>query len=195
MHLRNDESINIFDYDSYRTYLSDFYNQQKTNKTGFTYANFAKKVGLKSPNYYKLVMDGEKNLTPENTVRFANGLELKELEVDFFETLVNFNQAKLDLEKKFYKKRLDKILQDNNKQNNIVVADEDFGNISHWLFHAIYVLSRTEAWTSDPAKLKDLLFGMASQEEISHAIDILSDMGFISSEHSNLPLRQYGVCG
>ena len=175
----------LFSYTNYRQYLFDYYTDQKKKKSGFTYARFAKKIGISSPNYYKLVMDGEKNLTPENVVRFSNGLDLDPTEGDFFETLVNFNQAKIDMEKTFYQKRLHKILLEKKRENDQLLSEEEFKSINHWLFHAIYVLSQTVSWSENPHEIKKHLLDFASIEDIQNATQTLRELGLIQDKNSS----------
>ena len=178
--------IELFLYEDFRKYLLDYYDDQKKRRTGFTYANFAKKIGLKSPNYYKLVMDGEKNLTPENVVRFASGLNFDESETDFFETLVNYNQAKVEIEKNFYRERLAKIKGANARKNDIVLKGEHFESISHWMFHAVYVLSQTPGWSEDAEKVKKQLFEVVSVEDVKYAIETLKRVELIGDEKNEV---------
>lgn len=41
---------------------------------GFTFRHFQKRAGFGSPNYLKLVMDGERNLAPRSLGKFLKGL-------------------------------------------------------------------------------------------------------------------------
>src|SRR4051794_30677028 len=96
----------IFHYRSYRQFLGDYYRTQKAGRSGFTYARFSERAGLRSPNYLKLVMDGKKNLTAENIARFARALGLRELERDYFAALVRLNQSKSSWEREYHEERL-----------------------------------------------------------------------------------------
>ena len=101
--------ISIFEYQQYREFVRDYYLDQKRRKTGMTYARFSAAAGIRSPNYMKLVIDGEKNLTQENVVRFSRALGLSEAEADYFEALVQFNQAKSTLQREYFEARLKRV--------------------------------------------------------------------------------------
>src|ERR1700721_1624232 len=77
--------LSVFNYSDYREYLKDFYQLKKSKAGTYSFAVFSLRAGIKSPNYLKLVMDGERNLTPENTLAFARGLGLSEQETLYWE--------------------------------------------------------------------------------------------------------------
>src|SRR5690242_8118531 len=85
--------IDVFEYLDHRAYLRDYYLEQKARGRGFSYRVFSRRAGLRSPNYLKLVIDGERNLTREMAVRFASACGLSDEEGEFFVDLVEFNLA------------------------------------------------------------------------------------------------------
>jgi uncharacterized protein (TIGR02147 family) len=107
----------IYKYTDYRMLLTDFYEDQKRNIPGFTYAKFSQKSRLNSPNYMKLVMSGKRNLTVIKIHAFAKGMNLKGKELEFFEALVLYNQSDIELEKDYYYQRLKRIKKDNSNNS------------------------------------------------------------------------------
>ena len=49
------------DYDDYRAYLSELIQFLRTSKRGFSFRRFSKRAGYQSPNFLKLVIDGQRN--------------------------------------------------------------------------------------------------------------------------------------
>jgi uncharacterized protein (TIGR02147 family) len=84
----------------------DFYFLQKKKNPNYSYKSFSKSAGISSPNYLSLVMDGSRNLTTTSIQQFAEALNLRPDELEYFETLVHYNQSKRPAEEKYYKKRL-----------------------------------------------------------------------------------------
>ena len=99
----------IYSYKSYRQFLFDFYSEEKKRLKSFTYEKFSQKAGLKARNHIKLVVDGKKNLSLSSLHLVAGALDLNLAEYDYFEALVLFEQASLDIEKTYYSNRLKKI--------------------------------------------------------------------------------------
>ncbi len=171
----------IFEYLQYREYLKDFYQDQKTKKTGFTYARFSEKAGLGSPNYFKLVMDGEKNLTAANIVRFCRGLGLDHFERDYFEALVQFNQAD-DVEvRKHYQERLGRLKSRNGAgaPSRRTLEEFEFEVLSSWTHHAVMVLTHVKGFRESPIWIKEKLFGLVSEEEVAHILESLQALGLL----------------
>src|SRR5688572_23947614 len=90
--------LDVFDYLDYRAFLRDYYTERKARR-GFSFRNFSKRAGLGSPNYLKLVMDGDRNLTNEMAARFAHALGLNSDSANYFVELVRFTQAKTSSER------------------------------------------------------------------------------------------------
>src|SRR5262245_65039952 len=87
------ETVDVFAYLDYRAYLRDHYDARKGKGRGFSYRSFARRAGLKSPNYLKLVIEGERNLSAAMAERFAQTCGLSDDELRYFVDLVAFNQA------------------------------------------------------------------------------------------------------
>ena len=76
----------IFDYLDYRAFLKDMFCFRKWKDKHFSYRYFAGKSGFASPNYLKLVIDGDRNLTNGSIAKIAKGFKLKKQEREYFET-------------------------------------------------------------------------------------------------------------
>ncbi|RPI59951.1 MAG: TIGR02147 family protein, partial [Lysobacterales bacterium] len=81
-------AVDVFAYRDYRAFLRAYYDRRKAEKSGFSHAEFSQRIGLRSPNYLKLVMDGARNLTSDLAVRFAEGCGLRDDPLRYFCALV-----------------------------------------------------------------------------------------------------------
>src|ERR1044071_9309165 len=81
-------------FTDYRQYLREFYefrrNQTRTHLRPYSYANFAAAADIKSPNYLKLIIDGQRNLSREMAAKFARATLLSKEETEEFMALVDF---------------------------------------------------------------------------------------------------------
>ncbi|HAR41649.1 MAG TPA: hypothetical protein DCS07_03305 [Bdellovibrionales bacterium] len=102
----------VYDYKSYRVFLKDFYLTQKRKNSSFSYAAFARQLGLSSPAHIQLILSGKRNLTIHNIHLVADALSFSINELEFFETLVHFTQAESNSEKQFYERRLQELHKD-----------------------------------------------------------------------------------
>jgi len=81
-------------YLDYREYLHAFYEHKKRSTQGrFSYRIFSNKTKIQSPNYMKLIIDGDRNLTLPHARRVAKYCELDANETNYFLSLVKWNQS------------------------------------------------------------------------------------------------------
>ena len=101
-----DAEIDVFAYLDYRAFLRDYYRARKATGRGFSYRNFSRRAGLKSPNYLKLVVDGARNLSPDMAQRFAAACGLADDKQRYFVQLVALCQAASAADRSRYYARL-----------------------------------------------------------------------------------------
>jgi len=85
--------VNLFEYTDYRQFLRDWFVLVKKSDSRFSYRYIARLAGFKSPNFFKLVSEGQRNLTIESAVKLAKAVKLTQVETDFFLLLMEFNQT------------------------------------------------------------------------------------------------------
>lgn len=95
----------IYNCKDYRQFIKSYYLERKDSHPSFSLKHLSKAAGLRSPNYIKLIMDGQRNLTISNIHGIAKALSLQGAELDFFETLVLHNQSSTSDEKRYYEAR------------------------------------------------------------------------------------------
>lgn len=185
--------INLYTYTNYREYLKDFYTFKKQEKGGFTYARFSHVANLGSPNYFKLVADGDKNLTAANIIKFASALELSDLESDYFEALVNFNQARDVLEKEYYQKRLERIkgMTTGGSLSQKKIEEYEFESISNWTYHAVMVLTNLPDFRESPKWIAQKLYGLVSEEEAASIVDRLLTLKLLKRDESGRLIQSF----
>lgn len=105
---------NLFDYDNYRTFLSDYLSNAKTIRTSLSKRNFARKAGFSSHGFLVYIIQGKRNITDKSMSNFVKALGLNKKQQAYFETLVKFNQAKTTDQREFYYKKLNS-LRDNSQ--------------------------------------------------------------------------------
>ncbi len=93
---------NIFNYQDYRQFLGDFYEEKKSQTPSFSYQNFSQKAGFASKSFVYNVIKGKKTLSRTSVVKLSIAMKLSKTESAFFENLVYFNQATNFAERNFY---------------------------------------------------------------------------------------------
>lgn len=88
----------------YREYIRDYYTERKT--FGFSWNAFASSAGFSSPVFLQYVCEAKKNLSEKTASQVASAMGLVGYEVDFFELLVAYGNAKDDKSKKAVLERI-----------------------------------------------------------------------------------------
>jgi uncharacterized protein (TIGR02147 family) len=136
----------VFDFLDYRAYLREFYRRRKEH-TAFSYRAFSMRAKLGSPNYLKLVIDGERNLTHAMAKRFAQACGLAGPPAAFFAELVAFGQAETMDERNESYTRLKRFVQ-YREANQLQIAQDEYH--SKWYLPAIRELVLAEDFREDP---------------------------------------------
>jgi uncharacterized protein (TIGR02147 family) len=172
---RGNKEIDVFEYRNYRAFLRDVYQRGKANKT-LSLRSFSQRAGLRSPNYLKLVIDGDRNLTPQVATRFAKACELKGEAADYFCDLVSFNQARSALERARYNERLRKF----SRYRKAYRLDDAHARYhSRWYIPAIRELVVRKDFQDDPKWIARTMMPNISPKEAEEAIKILCELGLL----------------
>ena len=101
----------IIEYQDYRAFMSDFYEERKRT-SAFSWREFAKIAGFTSPSYLKLVCEGKSSLSKVTMGRVAQAMGLVGYEVEYFEAMVCFCNARNDAAKKAFLGKMHSIALD-----------------------------------------------------------------------------------
>lgn len=168
--------IDVFAYLDYRAYLRDYYNARKAAGRGFSYRSFSRRAGLKSPNYLKLVVDAERNLSADMAERFAAACGLKGDEQRYFVDLVAFCQAATLSERDQHYARLTGFKRYRNA-HKLDVAHAAY--YSAWYMPAIRELAARPDFREDAAWIAQQLWPAITPQEAQHALDTLFELGLL----------------
>lgn len=139
----NNETVKplIFDYLDVSSYLLDFYKYRKSGSKIFSYESWAQELGIKSRSLLRMVVMGERPLTPTLTKAISYGLPLNEQELKYFFLLVEYNRAKTKEQKNFFWKQMIPLIKSQEARTELHA--DDFLS-SHWLPKIQSLLSFTD---------------------------------------------------
>jgi uncharacterized protein (TIGR02147 family) len=166
----------VLHYSNYRTFLADYYEFKKSESPIFSHRYFAKKAGITSPNYLKLVMDGQRNLTKKSLVKFASALGLKGLRAEFFENLVFFNQAMVISERNLY---YGNILRTRAKAGLRKLDEAQFQLFSDWRHIAVRELAAVKGFRPDARWVAKKLGKAITEKEAEESLNLLALLGLL----------------
>jgi uncharacterized protein (TIGR02147 family) len=182
------DRVEVFAYLDYRAFLADHYQHKKLNSR-LSYRSFSRKAQLKSPNYLKLVIEGQRNLTQAMALRFAKACRLEAVESEYFLALVSFGQAQ-SLEERSLRYQDLKRFQHYRASFRLDVTQDTYH--SRWYLPAIRELVTTASFREDPVWIADTLCPNISVEEAETALDTLQQLGLVQRDEAGC-LRQASV--
>lgn len=184
--MKRGADLDVFQYLEYRAFLRDWYQAHNQGGRSFSFRAFARRAGLKSPNYMKLVMDGERNLTPVTAEQFAKGLGLEGDPASYFVDLVAFNQASTSSERNKQYARLTSF-RGYRQAHKIDLAHAAYH--AAWYMPAIREMAASPAMKPDPEWIARRLWPEVTKNEAQRAIETLIALGLLVREEDGT-LRQ-----
>lgn len=170
---------NVFAYLDARAYLRDHYAYKKATTSTFSFRAFSRRAGLKSPNYLKLVMEGDRNLSQKTAHKFAKALGLQGQRLSYFLDLVAFTQARSTDERSALYERLIRFRE----HREIHRIDIAYGLYhSRWYIPAIRELTFRPDCRNDPAWIAERLLPPIRTSDAEDAIRLLLELGLVAVE-------------
>ena len=167
--------VDPFEYLNYRKLLKDLYEDRKAAQSFFSYRYIAQKVGFASAGFFTNIIQGKRNISPEYIFKFAEVFKLNKAESEYFELLVNFDQAKDHVRKRFY---FEKIL--GHKKSKIKTTDiQQYEFYSNWYYTAIRELIDIYPFKGDFDELAKRVSPPVKPAEAKKAVELLEKIGFI----------------
>ncbi|MCC6278446.1 MAG: TIGR02147 family protein [Oligoflexia bacterium] len=179
--------VRVFDYEDYRSFLKDAYMKLKSAPGGFSFRAFSRAAGFTSPNFIKLVMDGQRNLSQLSIERCAQSLAMTGEETQFFRHLVLFCQATTSGEKQFHAEQL---LRSKSYRNIHPLREQQFNYFRHWYFVAIRELVGLKGFQEDPNWIAKRVQPNIAPADAKKALDELIELGLIGRDPSTGKLFQ-----
>lgn len=175
--------VNIFEYQNFRLYLKDYYNDQKKSKKFFSYRYFSKKAGINASAFLYYVIQDKRNLTKSSVLKISTAIGHAREEADYFENLVFFNQATTIQEKtSFYGKIVE-------LRKPVLVAEigaDRFDYYRKWYHSVVREVVTFFDFAGDFKALGDFLIPRISSAQAAESIGLLEKLGFIEKDDNGL---------
>ena len=173
----------IFNYQDYRKFLADFYEEKKTATPSFSYQNFSRKAGFSSKSFVFNVIKGKKTLSRASVVRLCGAMELSKTESAYFENLVYFNQATNFTERNFYFEKLNEIrpvTSEASRARNL--RQDQFEFYSQWHHAVIRSLIDLFPDINDPRVLAKMVHPAISPKQAQKSMELLLRLGLVKRQ-------------
>ncbi len=148
------------------------------SRNEYSNRKFAAEVGFGSPSFLRMVIGGQRNLSRENTEKLCRAFNLDEKESEFFEQLVEFDQASdMKVADLAYKK----ILSNEHFRKVRRMAQAEYEFFSHWEVIAILEGIHTDFGQLTVDQMAEIV-GI-SPSEIERHLKVLQSLGLIDFQN------------
>jgi uncharacterized protein (TIGR02147 family) len=169
-------SIRVFDYTDYRTYLGDYYKDQKALNPYFSYRYFAGKAHISSIGLYKDVVDRKQSLSRRAISKFSDAIRHTKREAEYFEAMVFFSDATTIEERKNYFERMMACRESKAR----LINASSYEYYTQWYYSAVRALLSFFPFDgNDFTSLANKLSPPIKTDQAKKAIEVLLKLGMI----------------
>jgi uncharacterized protein (TIGR02147 family) len=166
----------LFDYDDFRKFMQDYFEEQKKMRSVFSHRFFAAKAGFSSSSYCLNVIRGRFNLTPKSIEKISKAMDFEPLQKEYFEALVQYNRAQqVDERDQAWKQ----ILQIRKQIEFTHITTREQAYFSKWYYPVIRELAADSLWHGDYRVLARSLTPQITTEEARDAVKNLLEWGLL----------------
>jgi uncharacterized protein (TIGR02147 family) len=166
----------IYEYDNYRFFLRDFFEEQKKSRAAFSHRYFARKAGFATSSFCAHVIEGKRNLTLKSLKKVTRGLAIKGRAATFFKYLVLYNQASTPRDKDLYFKKINRVRKSSAFYS---VQKTQYAYYDEWYYPVIRELAVYSGWDGDYAALGSMVVPSLQPEKARRAVELLLDIGML----------------
>ena len=182
------------DFDDYREYLRAMIKFLKATQPHFSYRYFSRMAGFSSPNFLKLVAEGQRNLSERSIAKFARGLGLEPREQELFADLVRLEQGRSDREKNLAYQRFRR--RSREKSEGARLEETYFRVVSLWYAQPIRELTQSPDFREDPSWIGRRLSPTIRPAEAQRAVEMMIEVGLLRrTEEGRLQPSESPFCG
>ena len=169
----------VIEYQDYRQYILDYYTERK-RCSAFTWREFAKLAGFASGSYLKLVTDGKTRLVEEGAKKTAIAMGLLDYEYEYFMLLVQYENAKNDLQKKKYFEAIQEITSAHKVK---LLGSDSYAFYESWLHSVVRELAPNMPGAK-PLEIAKAIRIPVTAAEISDSLNFLIKNKFLTVDEN-----------
>lgn len=181
----------LFQYVDYRTYLGDYVEWKLKANPSFSRRAFSQKYFGSTGILYS-VIGGDRDMGPKLRLRCAAALSLSAKENEYFDLLVQHNQAGTDMERNFLFNLLSKF----RNSKPWVVRENQHNYYTKWYYAVVFNYLGLDQKKGRPSEIAADINPPLSVEQVEEAIQLLLDLEMIRKSDAGYALtRNHLVSG
>ncbi len=181
------ESPTIFQHTSLEAYLGRYFQYRKALNPSFSYALWARRLGVKSPATLHMVTKGRRNPGKNLVVKFKKDLALATDEARYFEILIELKKNKRNLAPSL---DLMKELESRHPEKGFKLIEHDqFRLISNWYCWALLEMVTLPGFKEDPQWIVEKFEYAVSDADIREALSTMERMQLLGRDRNRRLMR------
>ena len=171
------ERPNIFLFLNYREFIKDYCKYEKSNDRLFSLRTFSGRISqtLFTSGLLYAILKGKRNMSTTLRPKFVRAMALKEREAQYFEFLVQFNQAKDMEEKNHYFLQLSQFRGSRAK----ILSESQYKFFSNWYYPVIWNYFEINQTQTNPAEIAKSIHPAVTPNQVEEAIQLLMGLKLI----------------
>jgi uncharacterized protein (TIGR02147 family) len=170
------DHISVYQFTDYRQYIKAYFDERKKNDPKFSHRYLSRRLGLASPNFIMMVMQGKRNLTRTLAFRISGEFRHDPGEAGYFEYMVAFAQASTVSEKNQYFNRMAEFRRRTDVEK---IEESQYEYYSNWYNLAIRELVTYADCRGDPKWLAKKVLPRITETKAKHSLELLLKLGLI----------------
>lgn len=166
----------IFHYTDPRHFLVDTFKFKQEKNPLFSIRALSKQMGFKCHSSLVLFFKGKRQIRPEHVGKIVQGLKITEAEAEYFSSLVSFQNAKNEAEKKHFEEQMKKLSP--TKRFSILELDR-FRVIADWYHMAILEMTQLKNFVPSTEWIQKNLFFKTHIQDVQMAVQRLFQLGLL----------------
>lgn len=171
-------AIKIYNYTDYRTFLIEYYTEQKRKRRNFSYRSFAQEADV-AVSVYKDITSGRRNLTRNIAERYAKAMALSVNETTYFELLVDYGNNKCAHKRSDCYREMLKIRV---RSGLTFVGLEHYHYFSHWYNPVIRELVTLPDFQESGEWIVNTIKGEITAHKAEESLQLLEKLGFLTRD-------------
>ncbi len=181
----------VFQYVEYRSYLAEYVEWRQKGNVQFSKRAFSQKYFGSTGILYE-VIQGRRDLGPKLRVRCAAALGLNDKENEYFDLLVQHNQAKHDLERNFLFEKLSRF----RNSKPWVVRENQHKYYAKWYYAVVFSYLGLDKRKATAKEIAAEITPALTEGQVAEAIDLLMDLELVRKSDRGYALtRNHLVSG
>jgi uncharacterized protein (TIGR02147 family) len=170
----------VYDYDDFRAFLQDAYEEMKSRNPKISYRWLQKKAGYTvNSNHFWQKLTGRSPMSQDAAEKYGRAIGLTEREISFFQLLVRFNQAKDDTQRAQCVEKLNQFPRFR-RPSNLARINSDF--YSDWFLPALRALVTLDDFFEDYEWMAARMLPPITARQAKAGIKKLIDIGMLERD-------------